>query len=280
MPEIITEIHSENKKLSLVKEGRGEAVILLHGYPENHQVFFRLIPALSKTKQLIAFDWPGMGNSDEWKGGATPLHMAKRLAALMDDWKIEKAHLIAQDMGGQPALVFAAEFPSRVISLVVMNSLVGAEIQTSWEIKLLRKFSINNLLLKYFPGLVFYRALHTFLVSASALPDPERSAMQNAFNNPAVRNFIIRMCAGYEAQLPRLPEWYAKVKCPLLILWGEKDRHFPPAQAYYLKEKIPHAKLEIIKGGGHWMVVDRSAEVLDKINEFYVDLNNSVNTLS
>ena len=66
-------------------------------------------PRLADRRRVIAFDWPGMGQSDAWPGGATPMHLADRLLSLLDGWHIERADVASLDMGGQPALVFAAK---------------------------------------------------------------------------------------------------------------------------------------------------------------------------
>jgi pimeloyl-ACP methyl ester carboxylesterase len=264
-----TETHNGDIPLRVAMAGEGECVIFLHGYPENLQVFSAIFPPLAGSHRVIAFDWPGMGYSAPWKGGLTPLLMAGRLAQLMQEWGIEKAHFIAQDMGAQPALLFAAKFPERVHSLVIMNALISDNAATSWEIDLLRKFRINRLLLRHFPGLVFFRAVQTFLPFRFRLPAALRAEMWRAFRQPAVRECIIRMCAGYDAQLKRLPEWYRDIRCPVLILWGEKDKHFPPRQADELAAILPHATLRIIKGGMHWMVLQKPDEVLRHIREFY-----------
>jgi pimeloyl-ACP methyl ester carboxylesterase len=258
--------------LRVARLGQGEAVLLLHGYPENLQVYCELAPLLAADKQVIAFDWPGQGDSAEWAGGATPLLLARRLLKLLDDWQLDAVHLIGQDMGGQPALVFAAVYPERVRSVVVMNSLVSPEAATSWEIKWLRRFGVNRLLLHHFPWLVFQRALHTFLPRRPPLAPALRQEMWRAFRQPAVRRFIVRMCAGYEGQLPRLPAWYRQVRCPVLILWGEQDKHFPPAHAHYLHTQIPHAQLAILPGAPHWMVLSQPAVVAQRIRQFYREL--------
>lgn len=112
-----------------------ETVVLLHGYPDNLQIFSAIAPCLAITKQVIAFDWPGQGDSDDWPGGATPIVLAKRLLALLDAWELAKIHFVGQDMGGQLALVFAAAHSERMHSLVVMNCLVGGNAPTSWEIR-------------------------------------------------------------------------------------------------------------------------------------------------
>ncbi|QIX60202.1 alpha/beta hydrolase [Hymenobacter sp. BT18] len=267
-----TEQPRPGKCLRVARLGQGQAVVLLHGYPDNLQVFSALAPELAQYKQVIAFDWPGMGCSDEWPGGATPLLMAKRLRELLDSWELDKVHLVGQDMGGQPALVFAAIYPERVRSVVVMNSLVNGAAATSWEIRWLRRFGINKLLLRHLPWLVFGRAMRTFTPGGTRLSPALRQDLWGAFRRPAVRDFIVRMCAGYEGQLKRLPEWYGQVQCPVLLLWAEHDKHFPVLQAESLRAFIPQARVQVVPGAGHWMVLTRAAEVADHLRRFYQEL--------
>ena len=68
------------KRLRVARLGKGPPLVLLHGYPDNLQVWNRLAPRLATQLEVVAFDWPGMGYSDEWPGGATPQLLAKRLA--------------------------------------------------------------------------------------------------------------------------------------------------------------------------------------------------------
>ena len=266
------EMH-DGKQLRVACQGQGQAVVLLHGYPDNLQVFSGLLPRLATDKQVRAFDWPGMGDSEEWAGGATPVVLARRLLALLDAWGLDKVHLLAQDMGGQPALVFAAAYPGRLHSLVVMNCLAGGEVATSWEIRWLRRFGVNRLLLRHLPRLVFGRALRTFLPGGAAgLRKELRQELWRTFRRPAVRAFVVRMCAGYEAQLPRLPASYRQVRCPVLILWGAQDKHFPPSQAHFLATQIPHAQLEILPGATHWMVLAQAPQVAARVQAFWAGL--------
>ena len=258
-------------QVRVARLGAGEAVVLLHGYPDNLQVFSELAPLLAANYEVIAFDWPGLGDSQPWPGGATPVVLARHLLTLLDAWQLDRVHLVGQDMGGQPALVFAAAYPQRVRSLVVMNSLADGQQATSWEIRWLRRFGVNKLLLRHLPRLVFGRALHTFLPwGRPGLSRALRQELWRTFAQPAVREYVVRMCAGYEAQLPRLPARYRQVACPTLVLWAEHDKHFPLAQARFLAAQVPGAQLEIVPGGTHWMVLARPAEVAARLRAFWV----------
>jgi pimeloyl-ACP methyl ester carboxylesterase len=172
------------------------------------------------------------------------------------------------DMGGQPALVFAAAHPTRIERLVVMNSLVMAAEKTSWEIRLLRKFKWNRTILRRLPRAVFWRAERTFLPRGLELPDDLRSDFWEAFQRPEVRSFIVKMCAGYQGTLSRLPELYRRIVCPTLLLWGGRDKHFPPVQAERLQATIHGAKLCVLPAGEHWMAWHLADEVARHVLAF------------
>ena len=243
-------------------------LILLHGYPDNLQLWCELAPRLADLRRVIAFDWPGMGESDAWPGGATPMHMAERLLAILDAWRIEKADIAGIDMGGQPALAFAAAHPDRIRKLVVMNSLVFGDEATSWEIRVLRRFGWNRFILRNLPGPVFRRARRTFLPSGVALPKPLAHDFWRSFGNADVRRFISKMCAGYQGTLPQLPEMYRRIRCPTLLLWGARDKHFPPVQAERLHAAITGSRLEVLADGEHWMPWHLAAVVASRMREF------------
>jgi pimeloyl-ACP methyl ester carboxylesterase len=262
------EVHNQGRRLRVARLGNGPPLVLLHGYPDNLQIWCELAPRLADCFEIIAFDWPGMGYSDVWRGGATPVHMADRLLNLLDAWQIDEASLVGMDMGGQPALAFAARHPGRTRHVVVMNSLVLWNAKTSWEIWVLRQFGWNRFILGHLPSVVFLRAERTFLPPGVKLPRALRADLWESFKRPEVRKFIIRMCAGYQGILPRLPELYSRIVCPTLLLWGETDAHFPPVHAEQLHELIAGSELQIMPGAEHWMAWYTADKVAEHIRAF------------
>ena len=89
-----------------------------------------------------------------------------------------------------------------------------------------------------------------------------------SFRRPEVRAFISKMCAGYQGTLSRLPELYGRIACPTLVLWGEKDKHFPPAHGERLHRSISGSQLTIVPQAEHWMVWYLAEEVASAIKEF------------
>jgi pimeloyl-ACP methyl ester carboxylesterase len=238
---------------------------LLHGYPENLQLFSELAPRLASRYEVIAFDWPGMGASDQWPGGTTPWHQAERLSTLLEAWALRDVTLVGTDMGGQPAIVLAAESPERVRRLVVMNALVDPDAPTSPEIRLLRRFRWNERLLRWLPRGVLWHAERTSLPGGLWLSRELRGELWSTFRQPAVRRFVSRLCGGYQGSLPRLPALFGQVRCPTLVLWAANDRHFPVAHAHALYAGVRRSSLVVIRGAEHWMPWHRAVGVADAI---------------
>jgi pimeloyl-ACP methyl ester carboxylesterase len=262
---------SNGKQLRIARLGQGPPIVLLHGYPENLQVWSRLAPLLADRFEVIAFDWPGMGESDEWPGGATPQLLAKRLLTIFDELNLSRPTLLGMDMGGQPASAFAAMFPDRVERLIVMNSLVFGDEKTSWEIRWLRKFGFNRFALRTLPGIIFRRAERTFLPRGQRLSDRLRNDFWQSFQQSSVRRFVSKMCAGYQGTLDQLPALYETIRCPTLVLWAEHDKHFPLVQGTRLHQAIPGSTLCVVPNATHWMPLTHAQQVADAMQSFAAD---------
>ena len=260
--------NGHNLRVAHLGPSDGVPLVLLHGYPDNLQLWSRVAPILARRHRVIAFDWPGMGDSDAWPGGTTPQHQADRLVSLLDQWQIPYADLVGIDMGGQPALVAAARYPQRIRGLTVMNSLVLGDERTSWEIDVLRRYGWNRWLLRHLPAVVFRRAWLTSLPRGTTLPEILRDDFWGFFSRPEVRAFISRLCAGYQGSLPALPELYRQIRCPTLLLWGSRDVHFPPQQGRRLQEIIPGSQFKSLPGGEHWMIWHQPRAVAAAILHF------------
>lgn len=104
-------------------EGRGEPVVLIHGFVANRLMQWTLpgiTGALAKDFQVIALDNRGHGRSskphDPQKYG---LEMVHDVARILDQLKLPKAHLVGYSMGGLITAKFAVTYPQRVLTATV-----------------------------------------------------------------------------------------------------------------------------------------------------------------
>src|SRR6202046_4540099 len=109
-------------KIHYLTAGHGPAVILLHGYTQTSRMWRPLIPKLSGKFTVIAPDLPGIGDSEIPKNGLDMKTSAIRIHTLVRSLGIEKARVVGHDIGLMVAYAYAAQFPSEVEKLVVMDA--------------------------------------------------------------------------------------------------------------------------------------------------------------
>lgn len=102
--------------------GKGNAVVLLHGFLENATMWTPFIPELSRTNRIICIDLPGHGQT----GCLGYIHsmelMAEIVKAVLDFLKINVSILMGHSMGGYVALAFAEKYKDKVLGLCLINS--------------------------------------------------------------------------------------------------------------------------------------------------------------
>ncbi len=109
---------------------QGPAIIFLHGFLENNDMWKGVIEALPRAYRKICLDLPGHGKSDNIGYIHTMEEMAEVVKALVDHKKLRKVILVGHSMGGYVALAFAEKYPDLVKALVLMNSTTRADSPT------------------------------------------------------------------------------------------------------------------------------------------------------
>jgi pimeloyl-ACP methyl ester carboxylesterase len=121
----------EGMRLHYLTAGHGPAVILLHGYTQTSRMWRPLIPLLAEKFTLIAPDLPGIGDSDIPKDGLDMKTASIRIHALARSLGVEKARVVGHDIGLMVAYAYAAQFPTEVEKLAVMDAFLPGV--AGWE---------------------------------------------------------------------------------------------------------------------------------------------------
>nr|WP_315147754.1 alpha/beta hydrolase [uncultured Flavobacterium sp.] len=123
----MNQILYKNTKISYSDTGKGNAIVLLHGFLENQTMWQDLVPALSKKFRVITLDLLGHGES----GCLGYVHSMEDNAAVvrtvLSKVGIRKAIFVGHSMGGYVALAYAEMYPDKVKGLVLMNSTSKAD---------------------------------------------------------------------------------------------------------------------------------------------------------
>src|SRR3569833_1326222 len=101
-------------RLHYVTGGKGEPLLLVHGFGQNWFMWNRLLPELSKHFTIVAPDLRGLGESGKPAGGYDKKTMAKDLHELMKKLGYKQINLAGHDIGLMVAYAYAAQNPDEV----------------------------------------------------------------------------------------------------------------------------------------------------------------------
>jgi len=127
----VRKVHVRGTTLAYIDEGRGAAVVFLHGFMHDYRAWSAQWPQISQKFRVIAYSmrhrWPNPHHGDG--SDANPVEDEADLVALLQALKLRRVHLIGHSGGANLALHFARHHPEMVISLVLgepgPNSLVA-----------------------------------------------------------------------------------------------------------------------------------------------------------
>ena len=206
-----------------MQAGDGPPLVLIHGLSGSGTWWKRNLPALSARFRVTAIDLPGFGSSHP--DARLILDEAPaQVAALMTDLGIARAHVMGHSMGGLVAAGMAADHPTRVDRLVLVDAGFLSFDRGWWD-------RITGPL----------RTLPW--TSPTILPTLLRDA---------ARSGPVRM-ARATAELLRT-DWGHKlpaITAPTLVIWGQHDRVCNPRIGEQIAAAMPDARLVIIPGAGH-----------------------------
>jgi len=112
----------KNTNIHYTESGKGNTILLIHGFLENVSMWKNLISILDKRYRVVAVDLLGHGKSDCFGYVHTMEDQADMLFSLITELRLRKISLIGHSMGGYVALAFAELYPDHVRSLTLLNS--------------------------------------------------------------------------------------------------------------------------------------------------------------
>ncbi len=268
-------------KLHYVEQGKGPLILFLHGFPEFWYAWKNLLPEFAKDHHAVAVDMRGYNLS------AMPEAVEQyRVPVVVDDvralavkLKARSFVLVGHDWGGVIAWAFAAAHPEMLDKLIIVNAphpavfareLAGNPAQQKASAyfnlfnspqaeKVLSQNDFQNLqsLLKPWAteadraeylacwgrgltgGLNYYRAARLHAPTDGAPP-----ASDNA--------------------LPQMKP----IETPTLVIWGEKDTALLTGNLNGLEEQVKNLKVDRIPDGTHWVIHEKTAEVIGDMRAF------------
>lgn len=236
-------------------DGEGEPVLLLNGGMMTFGAWEPIAVALASRFQVVRCDFRGQLLSPGEPEPSLEAHV-RDLLELLDGLELERVHVVGTSYGGLVGLLFASLHPERTASVTVIAA-TGRITPEFWE----STARCRELALEAAAGGDGGRVLEYILPETYTPEYLEEQAKALDFHRrwvAALPEVWFRGVAAILASVegvdltPRLGD----IRCPALIVAGERDLMFPPEQSRALAEAIPGARLEVVPGAPHGMVVE------------------------
>lgn len=117
----------KNTSVSYTDQGKGTAVVLLHGFLENKKMWNEFVPEWSKKFRVITIDLLGHGETDCMGYVHTMENNADVVHEVLSELRLRKAIFVGHSMGGYVALAFAELYPEMLKGMVLLNSTSRAD---------------------------------------------------------------------------------------------------------------------------------------------------------
>src|SRR5437870_449839 len=261
-------------RLHYLTAGRGPAVVLLHGYTQTSRMWKPIMPVLAGRFTVIAPDLPGIGDSEIPADGLDMKSAAIRIHALVRSLGIQKAEVVGHDIGLMVAYAYAAQFPTEVTKLVLMDAFLPGV--GGWEAV------YNNPRIWHFrfngptPEALVQGRERTYFEyfwndlaadKTRSIPEADRKAYTAAYARPG------RMHAGwaYFVSFQQAAKDFAqlsqtKLHMPVLTIGGEKS--LGEALGQQTKLVATDVTVVVLKDTGHWVLEERPKETTEALQEF------------
>jgi pimeloyl-ACP methyl ester carboxylesterase len=240
--------------------GQGKALILLHGFLEDHSMWNDAVPLLSKNHSVISIDLLGHGKTDCIGYVHTMPQMADAVKAVLDYLKVTKYIFIGHSMGGYVALDLAKRFTEDIEGLCLLNSTYEADDEKR---KLLRTRA-NKMIRTNFKNMVRMSFANLFSAESKVTHQTEYEAALQIALNTSLQGYM----AGQEGMKLRgdLSVFFAEASFKKIILLGEKDTVLNSKKMIQFTEK--HNIKTHVFSQGHMSHIENKEQYLQELMRF------------
>jgi len=257
--------------------GDGPAVVLLHGYGETGDMWAPMASDLARDHKVVVPDLRGLGLSSKPQAGFDKKTQAGDVAGVLDALKIDRADLVAHDIGNMVGFAFAAQYPERVNRFVLIDAPVPGV--GPWE------EILKNPLLWHFrfggpdmerlvagrERIYLDRFWNEFSATPSHFTEASREHYAKLYALPGAMHSGFAQFAAFDQDAADNRAFLAaggKLSMPILAIGGEKS--FGPMMATVMRAAATDVTEGIIPDSGHW-IMEENPEATTKMVRVFLD---------
>jgi haloalkane dehalogenase len=268
-------VYLNGLRVHYIDEGKGEAILCLHGEPSWSFLYRKMISFMSKKHRVVAMDFIGFGRSDKFtdrEAYSFQMHH-DTLVSFLQAIKLEQITVVVQDWGGLIGLAVVADMPERFARLVIMNTGLPTgkgkpgEALLAWRnfVQSHPDLPIGQSILS---GMAHPEKITEEVIVAYEAPFPDVSYKAGA----AVWPLLVPISPEDPAvaAIRHAREVLSRWNKPALVMFSDKDPITGGGDKFF-RSLIPTAKDQpeiIIKDAGHFLQEEKGEEISQHILDF------------
>lgn len=223
---------------------KGKTIVLLHGWGQNIEMMKPLGNAFNETNDIIIFDLPGYGKSNEPTYDWQVSDYTECIHECLEQLKVTNPILIGHSFGGKISLMYASKY--KVSKLILLASPFRKGIE---------KLSMKTKMLKQLKKVPILNNLEEFAKKHIGSTDYKNAS-------PLMRKILVNT-----VNLD-ISEDVKKIKCPTIIIWGTNDEAVPLEDAYILENLISDAAVIEYENCTHYAYLEKLGQTISIVDNF------------
>jgi pimeloyl-ACP methyl ester carboxylesterase len=268
------EITSEGATIHIRVGGQGPAVVMLHGFADTGDMWVPLAAALAPRRTVVVPDLRGMGLSSHPEAGYDKKTQGRDVARVLDALKIQKADVVAHDIGNMVAYAFAGQYPQRVVRLVLMDApLPGIgpwdEITRSpllWHFNF-RGPDVERLVAGR-ERIYLDRFWNELSADPKSIDEATRQHYAALYARPGAMHSAFNQFAAFAQDAIDNQAFAAKAKLAMPALAIGGDKSFGAAMADIVRFVATDVRSVVIPNSGHWLMEEQPDATVAAIRDF------------
>jgi pimeloyl-ACP methyl ester carboxylesterase len=259
------EIQVDDDKIVYLEGGKGQAVLLLHGFGADKDNWTRFAKYLTGDYHVVIPDIAGFGESSQIQKTSYDVeNQLKRIDRLTEILKLERFHLAGNSMGGMFAAAYGAKYPQKVTTLALLAP-GGVKSPKMSEMAILIQKGTNPLLASTPED--FDQLIKLCFVKPPFMPSQFKKVLaadavaHSDFNKKIWDDMKWNHTGGMPSPMETYLEPYLpQIQAPVLILWGDTDKILDVGGVAVLEKNLKNYKTVIMKNTGHIPMLENPQE--------------------
>jgi haloalkane dehalogenase len=247
------------QKLHYLDEGKGDALVFIHGTPTWSFMYRDLIKGLRQNYRCLALDHLGFGLSDKPKNYP---YSAQKHAENLENWlnslNLENFTLIIHDFGGVLGFNYALKYPEKIKNLIVFNTFLwSSEGEPKFEkFKKILKNPVLPFLYRYFnfsARFILPKGFEDKKKLSKTLHQHYLKPFSKVSEREGTLGFV-KALLNEQAWFNQL--WQERAKLldkEILLLWGMKDEFLTEEYLEKIKHNFSHSQVHTFADCGHFV---------------------------